>query len=151
MLPASTGSLQKLKKRGESAVASGGATDIWRGIWDDKHVALKAFRIFPPQDLLDAKKILWKLAPTWKRLIHENVLPFHGVNTSLFQLALVYEWGWNGNVMQYLESNPRASRAMLVIEFPRLNYAVFLTNALSCYKLPRVSGISILSMSSMVV
>ena len=151
MLPESTGFLQGLKIRGETAIASGGTTDLWRGVWDNKPVALKAFRKCPPQDLLDAKKILWKLAPTWKRLIHENVLPFHGVNTSLFQLALVYEWGWNGNVMQYLESNPRASRAKLVIEFPRLNYAVFLTNALSCYKLPRDSGISILSTSSMVI
>ena len=151
MLPASTGSLQGLEKHGEIAVASGGTTDIWRGVWDNKPVALKAFRIYPPQDLLDAKKILWKFAPTWKRLIHENVLPFHGVDTSLFHLALVYEWGRNGNIMQYLESNPGASRTKLVIEFPRFNCTVFLTSTLSCCKLLRDFSTSILSMSSMVV
>ena len=151
MLPSSTGSLQGLKKRGEIAVASGGTTDTWRGVWGNKPVALKAFRIYPPQDLLDAKKILWKFAPTWKRLIHENVLPFHGVDTSLFQLALVYEWGQNGNIMQYLESNPGASRAKLVIELPHLNYTVFLTNTRSYYKLPRDFNTSILSMSSMAI
>ncbi|KAF9651819.1 hypothetical protein BDM02DRAFT_3109883 [Thelephora ganbajun] len=114
LLPTSTGSLQGLVKCGETAVASGGTTDIWRGTWNDKPVALKAFRIYPLQDLQEAKKILWKLVPTWKQLAHENVLPFHGVDTSIFQLALVYEWGHNGNIMQYLESHPDASRPELV-------------------------------------
>ena len=77
-------------------------------------MAFKAFRIYPPQDLQEAKKILWKLAPIWKRFAHENVLPFHGVDTTIFQLALVYDWGHNGNITQYLESNPNASRPELV-------------------------------------
>jgi serine/threonine protein kinase len=113
-LPNSVGSLQGLKKRGEIAVASGGTTDIWRGTWNTQQVAFKAFRIYPPQDLQEAKKILWKVVPTWKRLVHENVLPFHGIDTSTFQLALVYDWGHNGNITQYLESNPSASRPELV-------------------------------------
>ena len=114
LLPNSVGLLRGLEKRGEIAVASGGTTDIWRGILNDKPVAFKAFRIYPPQDLHEAKKILWKLVPVWKRLIHENVLPFRGVDMSTFQLALVYDWGHNGNIMQYLESHPNASRAKLV-------------------------------------
>ena len=114
LLPKSTGSLQGLKKRGEIAVASGGTTDIWRGTWNNQQVALKAFRIYPPQDLQEAKKILWKVLPIWKRLVHENVLSFHGVDMSIFQLALVYDWGHNGNITQYLESNPNASRPELV-------------------------------------
>ncbi|KAF9641929.1 kinase-like protein, partial [Thelephora ganbajun] len=114
LLPTSTGLLQGLKKCGDIAVASGGTTDIWRGAWGDKPVALKAFRIYSLQDLQEAKKILWKLVPIWKRLAHENVLPFHGVDTSIFQLALVYEWGHNGNIMRYLESHPDASRPKLV-------------------------------------
>ncbi|KAF9642002.1 kinase-like protein, partial [Thelephora ganbajun] len=94
----------------------GGTTDIWRGVWNDKPVALKAFRIYPLQDLQEAKKILWKLVPIWKRLAHENVLPFHGVDTSVFQLSLVYEWGHNGNIMQYLESHPDVSRPNLLLQ-----------------------------------
>jgi len=113
-LPNSTGSLQGLEKRGNIAVASGGTTDVWRGGWNNRQVALKAFRIYPPQDLQEAKKILWKQVPIWKRLVHENVLPFHGVDTSIFQLALVYDWGQNGNVTQYLELNPDSSRPELV-------------------------------------
>jgi serine/threonine protein kinase len=113
-LPNSVGSLQGLEKRGQIAVASGGTTDIWRGTWNGQQVAFKTFRIYPPQDLQEAKKILWKVVPTWKRLVHENVLPFHGVDTSTFQLALIYDWGPNGNITQYLESNPGASRHKLV-------------------------------------
>ena len=113
-LPSSVGSLQGLKKRGEIAVASGGTTDIWRGTWNSQQVAFKAFRIYPPQDLQEAKKILWKVVPTWKRLVHENVLPFHGVDTSTPQLALVHDWAQNGDITQYLKSNPGASRYELV-------------------------------------
>ena len=114
LLPPSIGSLRGLEKRGEIAVASGGTTDIWRGAWNNQRVALKAFRIYPPQDLQDAKKILWKQAPVWKRLAHDNVLSFHGVDTSIFQLALVYDWGHDGNIMQYLESRSSVSRPELV-------------------------------------
>jgi len=114
LLPSSIGSLKGLEKRGEIAVASGGIADTWRGSWNNQQVAFKAFRIYPPHDLQEAKKILWTLVPTWKRLAHENVLPFHDVDTSIFQLALVYDWGYNGNIMQYLESHPNASRSELV-------------------------------------
>ena len=126
MLPESTGSLQGLKKHGKTAITSRGTTDIWRGDWNSKPVAFKAFRINAAQDLLEAKKTLWKLAPIWKRLVHENVLQFHGVDTSLFQLALVYEWGQNGNITQYLESNPDASRVKLVIGFLYTSHSLFL-------------------------
>ncbi|KAF9646885.1 kinase-like protein [Thelephora ganbajun] len=115
LLPTSTGLLQGLEKRGERPLASG-PTDVWEGTWSGKPVAFKAFRIFPPEDLQETKKILWKLAPTWKRLTHENVLPFHGIDTSIFQLALVYEWGHNGNIMQYLRSHPDASRPKLLLQ-----------------------------------
>ena len=37
---------------------------------------------------------------------------------SLFQLSLVYDWGANGNVAQYVNSNPRASRLSLVRRVP---------------------------------
>ena len=119
LLPNSTGSLQRLKKH-EGIAASGRTTDIWRGTWNDRQVAFKAFRIYPNQDLQEAKRILWKLVPIWKRLNHENILPFHGVDTSMFQLALVYDWGHNGNITQYLESNPDASRPELVSTHPHL-------------------------------
>ena len=112
-LPRSISSLQGLKQSDAVAVTSGETTDIWRGDWDGKSVAFKAFRIHP-QDLVEAKRIIWRMAPIWKRLLHENILPFHGVDTSVFQLALIYEWGHDGNIVQYLEAHPEASRPKLV-------------------------------------
>ena len=45
------------EKRGNIAVASGGITDIWRGELGDLRVAIKAFRIYPAQDLREAKEV----------------------------------------------------------------------------------------------
>jgi serine/threonine protein kinase len=53
----------------------------------------------------------------WGKLSHQNVLPFRGVTTTLFQLALVYDWGHSGNITQFVASNPRASRVSLVRNF----------------------------------
>ena len=59
----------------------------------------------------------------WKRLTHDNVLPFHGVDKINFQLALVYDWAGSGNITQYLGSNPNVSRTRLVIvAIIRLHY-----------------------------
>jgi hypothetical protein len=151
LLPNSVGLLQGLEKRGEIAVASGGTTDIWRGAWNNQQVAFKAFRIYPPQDLQEAKKILWKLVPIWKRLTHENVLSFHGVDTSIFQLALVYGWGHKGNITQYLESNRNASRPQLV-SIRLHHHAVHpLINFSSCCKSPKGFNTSTLLGSSMAI
>jgi hypothetical protein len=54
----------------------------------------------------------------WKRLSHEHVLPFYGVDTTNFQLALVYGWADSGNIVQYLDSHPKVSRTRLVSSPP---------------------------------
>ncbi|KAF9646892.1 kinase-like protein [Thelephora ganbajun] len=105
-----------LKRCGEIAVASGGFTDTWLGRYKTKYVALKAFRTYPLQDLKEAEKILWKEVVLWKRLSHEHVLPFYGVDKANFQLALVYDWADSGNIIQYLDSNPQVSRIRLLRE-----------------------------------
>jgi len=46
-----------LEKRGNIAVASGGFTDIWRGEYYAMQVAIKAFRIYPAQNLKEAKEV----------------------------------------------------------------------------------------------
>ena len=49
-----------LEKRGNIAVASGGLTDVWRGQFNGIQVAIKAFRIYPAQNLKEAKEVrLW--------------------------------------------------------------------------------------------
>lgn len=46
-----------LDKRGSIAVASGGFTDVWRGDSNGRPVAIKAFRIYPAQNLKEAKEV----------------------------------------------------------------------------------------------
>ena len=53
----------------------------------------------------------------WKRFTHPNIIAFRGVNTTLFQLALVYDWAGNGDIMQYTMSYPDAPRSTLVRSF----------------------------------
>lgn len=134
-LPTSASLSTGLKKRGSMAVGSGGLADIWVGERGCKQVAIKTFRITGPDDVREAKKvrastghrvsiaepslqILWKRVPTWRKLSHENILPFHGVEMSLFPLGLVYDWGQHGNISQYVAKYPEASRPSLVCKMP---------------------------------
>ena len=50
----------------------------------------------------------------YKKLIHPNIAAFRGVTTELFPLALVYEWGENGTILEYLRSHPEAQPLTLV-------------------------------------
>ena len=56
-LPTSAMLSAGLEKRGNIAVASGGFTDIWRGEYYAAPVAIKAFRIYPAQNLKEAKEV----------------------------------------------------------------------------------------------
>ena len=50
-----------------------------------------------------------------KRLCHEHVLQFHGVDKTNYQpLALVYDWEDSGNIVLYPDSNSKVSRTRLV-------------------------------------
>jgi len=63
-LPASAVLSAGLEKRGSVAASSGGFTDIWRGEHYGAQVAIKAFRIYPAQDLKEAKEVSMRSA--WK-------------------------------------------------------------------------------------
>ena len=52
----------------------------------------------------------------WKRLRHQNIVPFIGVTQD--PLQFVSEWMPNGDLMAYLGKNPGANRIALVS--PRL-------------------------------
>ena len=46
-----------LQTRGDVPMASGGMGDIWQGEYRAKQVAIKAFRIYPTENLEDAKEV----------------------------------------------------------------------------------------------
>jgi len=56
-LPNTTILSDGLERCGDIAVASGGFTDTWRGRHRMNNVALKAFRTYPVQDLMEAEKV----------------------------------------------------------------------------------------------
>ena len=131
-LPSSAVLSAGFERLGDTPTTSTGLMNVWRGEHGHQRVSIIAFRSYPAQSLEDAKEvrviyprknalrtgrilqILWKQVPMWMRLSHPNVLPFRGVNMTLFQLALVYDWGENGNIIEYAASHPDASRIALV-------------------------------------
>ncbi|KLO11549.1 kinase-like protein [Schizopora paradoxa] len=58
----------------------------------------------------------YKEVITWLRLRHPNVLPFIGINRSLFRprIALLSPWMMNGTSLMYLKNHPEASRVDLI-------------------------------------
>ena len=80
----------------------------------------------------------------WKKFDHQNITAFLGVDTGPFDLALVYDWAENGDIMQYTEKHRDASRPPLVLII-FLNDVSYLTLFLgdSCWRLRGVYNTSI--------
>lgn len=57
---------------------------------------------------------LWKLVPILRKLSHQGIAPFLGVDTELFPLAWVYGCEASVDIMQYLKLNPLENRVDLV-------------------------------------
>jgi len=69
----------------------------------------------------------------WKRLEHENVVPFLGITST--PLQLISEWMPGGGLAEYIKKNPDADRFGLVGVF----LAVFLYRRLSHHQLSDVA------------
>jgi len=54
-----------------------------------------------------------------KKYDHENLVPLYGVSTTITDFCLVHPWYKNGNVMGYLEGNPKINRFDLVSVFQK--------------------------------
>lgn len=106
-----------LEKSGTTAMASGRVMDAWPGEQGVEKVFIKVFRKYPDTNMTEAKKLLWGRVVIWGRLSHPNVTGFRGVNASVFnRLALVFDHAQHGNIIQYLASNPNASRPALLLQ-----------------------------------
>ena len=51
---------------------------------------------------------------TWKTLQHPKVLPLIGVTMSDAQFVMVSDWMVNGNINDFVKTNPNANRIELV-------------------------------------
>ena len=63
----------------------------------------------------------------WTQLDHPNLLPFLGVNTTVFpgKLCLVAPWMVNGQIPKYLEANPSHDRLKAVSIARDVSFSLF--------------------------
>ncbi|KAH9475156.1 Putative serine/threonine-protein kinase/receptor R826 [Psilocybe cubensis] len=108
---------------GDSAVAHGSFSDVWKGVWDDpierrpRTVALKFLRQIMVQNVRE--KLLKRLQAevvAWHRLCHKNVSQLFGIFQSPNSIAMVSQWCDNGTICSYLKNTPNANRLRLLIQ-----------------------------------
>ncbi|KAF8814545.1 kinase-like protein [Phlegmacium glaucopus] len=108
---------------GDSAVAHGSFSDVWKGNWDDpverrpRVVALKFLRQIMVQNVRE--KLLKRLQAevlAWHRLCHRNVSQLFGIVQSPNSIAMVSQWCDNGTICHYLKHNPEANRLKLLVQ-----------------------------------
>ncbi|KDQ56518.1 hypothetical protein JAAARDRAFT_132211 [Jaapia argillacea MUCL 33604] len=105
-----------LEKIEEWPRSNGYFADVYRGRYGSTEVAFKVFRIFYGKPLYQLKRDFCSEAIIWKRLKHDNVLPFLGISTTLFPLCMISPWMFHGSVVEYLEENPSADKPKLLKE-----------------------------------
>ncbi|OCH93310.1 kinase-like protein [Obba rivulosa] len=97
--------------------AIGGFAPVYKGAYGTCSVALKVFRVRDDDNVPEGvHRSFYTEAILWKHLRHTNITPFHGVDNSLFSMALVSEWQPFGTVIDYLTTHPSADRLRLMID-----------------------------------
>lgn len=97
----------------EQAVASGAFADIRRGKFQGQLICLKVLRVFQKETYDKVTKAIAREGILWGQLSHPNLLPFWGIFKMNGQLSLVSPWVENGNVVEYIKSNPECNRLLL--------------------------------------
>ena len=83
--------------------------------------------------------MLYREAVVWKRLEHQNIVPFLGI--TLTPLQLISEWMPGGPLAEYIKKNPNADRLGLVGVFPAV--FIFYAYPVASYLMsPTASAIS---------
>ncbi|OCB91949.1 kinase-like protein [Sanghuangporus baumii] len=113
--------LTGLLRDGTNFVQGGGFADVWKGEFEGKPVALKVLRLFCFPDRERVKLEFIKEALLWRRLVHQNVLPFLGISRDEFapQIALVSRWMEKGSLVEYLSQTPSADCPKLALGVAR--------------------------------
>ncbi|KAF9060402.1 hypothetical protein BDP27DRAFT_1301860 [Rhodocollybia butyracea] len=118
--------LVNIQREHPHPIRGGGYADIWRGKIGDQAVCLKVLRMYLESDEQIRQKLesdFCHEALLWRQLRHPNVLPFFGVNTTLFGFCLVSPWMSNGDIVMYLKNHPDHNRRSVIMEIADgLNY-----------------------------
>ncbi|KAL0069473.1 serine/threonine protein kinase, AGC [Marasmius tenuissimus] len=127
ILPASL-FVNEVGKDGTHPLAGGGfsdleerAKDIWKGTYGEESVCLKVLRIHIQGDRRKRAKVaeaFYKETLLWTQLSHPNLLPFTGVNTTLFPhgFCLVSPWMANGDIVTFLALHPDHEKLTVILE-----------------------------------
>ncbi|KAJ7666759.1 kinase-like domain-containing protein [Mycena polygramma] len=107
--------LTGLQKVGQQ-IAAGGFGDIWKGLVRGQGVCVKIMRVFQDADIEAILKEFGREALIWRQLCHPNLLPFFGVYYLDNRLCLVSPWMENGNIMEFLRTQPNAHRLSLILD-----------------------------------
>ncbi|KAF9651283.1 kinase-like protein [Thelephora ganbajun] len=109
-------SRERISTVGEHPVASGGFGDVWKGIYEGRHVAIKALRVYKRDDMRKVKRIFYKEVTMWKRFSHPNIVPFLGVTDAPAPLSMVLQWMSNGDIRHYVRRHLEADRLQLMLD-----------------------------------
>ncbi|KAF9257037.1 hypothetical protein L218DRAFT_880431 [Marasmius fiardii PR-910] len=113
--------LQDIIMNSMRITAVGGYSDIYKGVFESKLVCLKVLKVYIEDGEEKKNKDLrefYKETLLWTQLSHANLLPFLGVNITLFpgKLALVAPWMANGEIIKFLKVNPTHNRLRVISE-----------------------------------
>ncbi|KAF9257057.1 kinase-like protein, partial [Marasmius fiardii PR-910] len=94
---------------------------IYKGVFKGKSVCLKVLKVYIEDGEEKRNKELrefYKETLLWTQLSHPSLLPFLGVNITLFpgKLALVAPWMANGEIIKFLKVNPIHNRLRVISE-----------------------------------
>ncbi|TDL24383.1 kinase-like protein [Rickenella mellea] len=106
--------LSGVQRTGKDPVAGGGFADVWTGYFGSTPVAIKALRIYDHSNQEKALRDFAHEAIIWRLLRHPNILKFYGVFRGDDRLCLVSPWMSAGNIVKYLENNPKSDRLALL-------------------------------------
>ncbi|KAF5357130.1 hypothetical protein D9756_006790 [Leucocoprinus leucothites] len=98
-------------------VTGGGFSDIYRGRAGQQTLCLKVVRLFQKSESKDLLKMYAKEAVLWGNAHHPNIVPFYGIffrDKAQKQVCLVSPWFLNGNLIEYLKSNPSKPRLLYI-------------------------------------
>ena len=114
---------------------NGITTETWRGTYQTTTVAIKKFKIPEGEEYNKMKAVrqavrthfssltiplscypqrFCREAVLWKRLTHENILPFMGVSRDIGEFCLISPWMSNGTIMEYIRDNNQINLLELV-------------------------------------
>lgn len=100
--------------RSGTPLYQGGYADVWKAEYGGREIALKVLRVFSVSDVEKITSRFCKEVVAWRTLRHPNILSLLGVTMDNSFFSMATEWMRNGNINEYIKSNPDANRFELL-------------------------------------